>query len=177
MEGGTGGVGTGGNATLLVDGGTLSAGRLALLIAGQGGSSANSDRNIAGGNSTGGHVSVRGTYSGTFTATGNNLTLAALTAVFTGTIDNLRLYRVDSAPASLPAAPTLTGTAKAGATVTISNTSGGSTTVLGTTVANSSGVWTFVVTGITSGTHSITATQTDLATGLTSGASGAFAWR
>lgn len=66
VEGGTGGVGTGGNATLLVDGGTLSAGRLALLIAGQGGSSANSDRNIAGGNATGGNVSVRVINSGTF---------------------------------------------------------------------------------------------------------------
>jgi len=115
-------------------------------------------------------------YSHTFTATGSGFSLAAEALSFSGTIDNLRLYKVDSSPATLPVAPTLTGTAKAGATVTISDTVGGNTTVLGTTVANSSGVWTFVASGITSGSHSITAAQTGLASGTTSGNSSAFAF-
>jgi hypothetical protein len=71
------------------------------------------------------------------------------------------------------AQPQLTGTAEAGATVEITDTVGGIATVLGTATANGSGVWTYQATSITSGTHSITAKQTDVA-GSTSLASAAF---
>jgi hypothetical protein len=56
-------------------------------------------------------------------------------------------------------APTLTGTAEAGATVTITDGS----TVLGTATADSAGVWTFTSSTLSEGSHSLTATATDVA--------------
>jgi hypothetical protein len=53
----------------------------------------------------------------------------------------------------------LTGTADANATVKISEGS----TVLGTTTANASGVWSFTPTGLAAGLHTITASETDAA--------------
>ena len=70
--------------------------------------------------------------------------------------------------------PLITGTGEAGATVTIYDTSSsGTKTTLGTAVVNSSGVWTFQASSITSGTHSITTQQTDVA-GNTSAESAAY---
>jgi hypothetical protein len=59
--------------------------------------------------------------------------------------------------------PVFVGRAEAGATVEITDTVGGTATVLGTAKANSSGVWTFQATSILSGNHSITTKQTDIA--------------
>ena len=53
----------------------------------------------------------------------------------------------------------LTGTAEAGRTVTVSN----GATVLGTTTANASGVWSFAPTGLADGNYNLTATETDVA--------------
>jgi hypothetical protein len=69
------------------------------------------------------------------------------------------------------AQPILTGMGEAGATVEITDTVTNS--VLGTAKVNSSGGWTFQATGITSGTHSIAARQTDVA-GNVSNVSSAF---
>jgi hypothetical protein len=70
-----------------------------------------------------------------------------------------------SAPASVAgptSQPVISGTgAEAGATITLYDN--GSATPLGTATANGSGVWTYQATSITSGTHSITAKQTDVA--------------
>ena len=57
--------------------------------------------------------------------------------------------------------PTLTGTSEAGATVTLYDTNG--TTVLGTATADGSGNWTITSSVLTSGAHTLTAKQTDLA--------------
>ena len=60
--------------------------------------------------------------------------------------------------------PLISGTGEAGATVTIYDTpSGGSKTMLGTALVNSSGVWTFQATDLAGGAHSFTAMQTDIA--------------
>ncbi|ASJ90512.1 MBG domain-containing protein [Porphyrobacter sp. CACIAM 03H1] len=59
VEGGAGGTGTGGNARLVVDGGTLSMGETVLSAFGQGGSSLDPARNIAGGAGFGGERLVR----------------------------------------------------------------------------------------------------------------------
>jgi len=58
-------------------------------------------------------------------------------------------------------APTVTGTADAGATVTLFGSDG--TTVLGTTTANGAGVWTITTPVLAEGLHTLTAKQTDLA--------------
>jgi hypothetical protein len=55
--------------------------------------------------------------------------------------------------------PTLTGTTEAGATVTISNGS----TVLGTAVADANGDWSFTTDTLLDGSHSLSATTTDVA--------------
>jgi len=58
--------------------------------------------------------------------------------------------------------PTVTGSgAEAGATVTLFDTNG--TTVLGTAVANGSGLWSITSSTLGSGAHTLTAKQTDLA--------------
>jgi len=53
----------------------------------------------------------------------------------------------------------LTGTAEAGSTVKLLD----GTTVLGTVTANTSGVWNFTTNALSGGTHSVTATATDVA--------------
>ena len=63
---------------------------------------------------------------------------------------------------------TLTGTAEANSTVTVLD----GTTKLGTATANASGAWTYTAVGLPNGSHSFTATDTDVA-GNTSGASAA----
>ena len=55
--------------------------------------------------------------------------------------------------------PVLTGTAEAGATVTIKD---GATT-LGTTTSDNAGIWSFVTDSLANGTHSLTAVATDAA--------------
>ena len=55
--------------------------------------------------------------------------------------------------------PTLTGTAEAGATVTIKD----GATVLGTALANGAGAWSFTTGALGQGTHSFTTTATDTA--------------
>ena len=58
--------------------------------------------------------------------------------------------------------PTITGTADANATITLYD--GGGTTILGTTTANSSGIWSITPTAnLTNGNHNLTATATDIA--------------
>ena len=66
--------------------------------------------------------------------------------------------------------PTLTGTAEAGSTVTIKD----GASVLGTTIANSAGAWSFTTRGLGEGPHALTATATDKA-GNTGPASGSLA--
>ncbi|MFM0142933.1 Ig-like domain-containing protein [Paraburkholderia sp. RL18-085-BIA-A] len=68
--------------------------------------------------------------------------------------------------------PILTGTAEAGATVTLYDTNG--TTVLGTATANGSGNWSITSSSLGVGVHTLTADQTDLA-GNVSAASAALA--
>ncbi|MFL9920387.1 Ig-like domain-containing protein [Paraburkholderia fungorum] len=68
--------------------------------------------------------------------------------------------------------PILTGTAEAGATVTLYDTNG--TTVLGTATANGSGNWSITSSSLGVGVHTLTAYQTDLA-GNVSAASAALA--
>ena len=48
-----------------------------------------------------------GTISGSFTADGSILSIAAQGGVFSGTLDNIRLYRVNAAPSSVASAPTI----------------------------------------------------------------------
>ncbi|WP_394780778.1 Ig-like domain-containing protein [Undibacterium sp.] len=57
--------------------------------------------------------------------------------------------------------PTLTGTAEAGAAITLYDTD--STTVLGTAVADGSGNWSITTTTLSEGTHSVKTTATDAA--------------
>ena len=56
------------------------------------------------------------------------------------------------------ATPSIKGTGQAGTVVTIKE--GG--TVLGTTTVNSAGTWSFAPAALADGTHTLTATQTDL---------------
>ena len=65
----------------------------------------------------------------------------------------------------------LTGTADANATVTLSEGS----TVLGSTTANGSGVWSFTPTGLAQGAQTITASETNAA-GLTGSSSLTFTY-
>jgi Big-like domain-containing protein len=65
--------------------------------------------------------------------------------------------------------PALSGTADANAVVTLTE----GTTVLGTTTANSSGVWSFTPTGLPQGSQTVTASETNSA-GLTGNASLSF---
>ena len=65
----------------------------------------------------------------------------------------------------------LTGTADANATVTLSEGS----TVLGSTAANASGVWSFTPTGLAQGAQTVTASETNAA-GLTGSASLSFTY-
>ena len=70
--------------------------------------------------------------------------------------------------------PTLIGTAEAGATVTVFANSGSGANVLGTTVADAGGNWSFTVTSpLADGVYTITATATDAA-GNVSAVSGSF---
>ena len=55
--------------------------------------------------------------------------------------------------------PTLSGNGNANAVVTLTE----GTTVLGTTIANANGVWTFTPTGLAQGSHTIVASETDTA--------------
>jgi len=64
--------------------------------------------------------------------------------------------------------PTITGTAEAGATVTLYDTNG--STVLGTGTADGSGNWSIISSTLAAGAHTLTAKATDVA-GNTSGAS------
>jgi hypothetical protein len=100
-----------------------------------------------------------GNYTITFVAQRDGITIAADGDVFTGSIDNLLLYGVASN--MLGPSPQIKGVAEAGATVTLYNR--GRVTALGTAVADDHGVWIFNATILTRGSHSITATQTDLA--------------
>ena len=68
--------------------------------------------------------------------------------------------------------PTFSGSAEAGATVTLFDTNG--TTVLGTATADGSGNWSITSATLASGAHTVTAKQTDLA-GNASGASAGLA--
>jgi hypothetical protein len=104
-------------------------------------------------------LAASGTYSLTFVAARNGITLAADGNVFTGTIDNLALYQGGTLASYAPS-PTLTGFAEAGATVTLYDN--GSSIALGTAVANAVGLWTYN-SSLTSGSHRITATHTDVA--------------
>ncbi len=71
--------------------------------------------------------------------------------------------------------PTLTGTAEAGSTVTLSDTQGGTTTTLTTQAADASGNWTITLpAGLAEGVHSLTVMATN-ASGIASAASGALA--
>ena len=65
----------------------------------------------------------------------------------------------------------LTGTADANATVTLTEGS----TVLGSTTANGSGVWSFTPTGLAQGAQTITASETNAA-GLTGSSSVTFTY-
>jgi hypothetical protein len=67
---------------------------------------------------------------------------------------------------------TLTGTADPNATVTLTEGS----TVLGTTAANASGVWSFTPTGLAQGLQTVTASETNAA-GLTGSSSLTFAYQ
>lgn len=98
-----------------------------------------------------------GTASGNFTVTVDTLVLApSLSLASTGAVQ-----------------PVLSGTGEAGATVEITDTpSGGSAKVLGTALVKGDSSWSFQATDITSGVHSITVKQTDVA-GNVSGASNA----
>ena len=100
-----------------------------------------------------------GTISGSFTADGSILSIAAQNGTFSGTLDNIRLYRVNAAPSSVASQPVVTGLGEAGAVVSVYNNA----SLLGTATANSIGVWSYQATGITSGSHSITTQQTDTA--------------
>ena len=70
---------------------------------------------------------------------------------------------------NVTANPALSGTADANAVVTLTEGS----TVLGTTIANASGAWSFTPTGLAQGAQTITASETDLA-GNTGSASVSF---
>jgi large repetitive protein len=107
-------------------------------------------------------LSSSGSVNGYFVA-GNNtsLCIAADWAGFTGTIDNFRLYKVSGLATALARQPWLSGTGEAGATITFYDN--GSATALGTTTVASSGLWSYQATTITSGNHSITYKQTDVA--------------
>jgi hypothetical protein len=104
-------------------------------------------------------LAASGTYSLTFVAARNGITLAGDTYTFSGTIDNLVLFESGS-PTTYSANPQLKGLAEAGATVTLYDN--GSATPLGTAVANAAGVWAYN-SSLSSGSHRITATQTDVA--------------
>ena len=101
--------------------------------------------------------------SGYFVAAANqnSLSISADWNFFTGTIDNFRLYKVSGLATALARQPWLSGTGEAGATITIFDN--GSATALGTTTVGSNGLWSFTATTITSGSHSIRYTQTDIA--------------
>jgi large repetitive protein len=92
-----------------------------------------------------------------------NATTPGQTVVFKQGIQ-ARLGELSITPMqSVAGQPTLTGTGEAGATVEITNTVDDFSTVLGTAKVNSAGVWSFLASTITSGTHNITVKQTDLA--------------
>ena len=76
-----------------------------------------------------------------------------------------------SGTSNITANDVLTGTADANATVTLSEGS----TVLGTTAANASGVWSFTPTGLAQGSQIITASETNAA-GLTGSSSLTFSY-
>ncbi len=59
--------------------------------------------------------------------------------------------------------PKVTGTAEANSTVTLFDTFGGNTTMLGSVAADSSGNWTIQLSALTEGTHSLTAKAKDAA--------------
>jgi hypothetical protein len=88
------------------------------------------------------------------TAAAPTLSLATASDTGTSASDNL----------TADATPTLTGTAEAGATVTIRDGS----TVLGTATADSSGAWSFTTGTLSEGAHSLTATATDKAGNVSS---------
>jgi hypothetical protein len=117
-------------------------------------------------------VGTSGTYSGSFTASGSAISLAADTTLFNGTLDNFLLYQTGTLASSLAASPMLSGLAQAGASVTVTDTVSGVATVLGTVRADSAGIWRLQASSITSGSHTITATQTDLAGNTSSASSG-----
>jgi parallel beta-helix repeat protein len=85
------------------------------------------------------------------TVTNNTTTAPNLTPPGAPTISG------DTVNGFAPATVTLNGTAEAGSTVTAYDNS----TKLGTTVTNTSGVWTFTTGGLANGSQSFTATATD----------------
>ena len=66
--------------------------------------------------------------------------------------------------------PTFTGTAVAGSTVRLYDTGG--STLLGTATANGSGNWSITSSALASGTHTVTATATDIAGNVSSASAG-----
>ncbi len=71
--------------------------------------------------------------------------------------------------------PALTGTGEAGSTITIQDTQGGTTTVLGTALVDGSGAWTFTpTTALTDGAHDLSAVDLN-ASGTASGPSATLA--
>ena len=115
-------------------------------------------------------ITPDGSSSGTTTATAPDLSAPEVPAIHAVTDD------VGAVTGSIPsggvtddATPTLSGTAEANSTVTISDNG----TVIGTATADASGNWTFTATALGDGAHSFTTTATDAA-GNTSAASPAY---
>ena len=106
-------------------------------------------------------LAASGSFSGSFVADTNFLSINADNGAFTGTIDNIRLFRLSGLASTSAAQPVLRGIGEAGATITFFDN--GSSTALGTTTVGSNGLWSFTATTITSGSHSIRYTQTDIA--------------
>ena len=90
-------------------------------------------------------------------------------------MDNFGLLQTSGLSNSWAGQPTLGGVAEAGAGVQNTDTVAGVASVLGTVRADNAGVWRFQASNLTSGSHSITTVQTDLA-GNRSAASAAYAF-
>jgi hypothetical protein len=101
--------------------------------------------------------------------------LSAASSALSVVVDTVAAAPTITALASLLAQPVLSGTGEAGATLEITDTVGGVATVLGTAKVSSLGAWSFQASSITSGAHSITARQTDIA-GNVSNVSSAYAF-